>query len=212
MSENMAYIITRINKRHRLVLVELIEFREMKTKVLCKRLDNNEIVEREYPRQIILSSDFKNGIRICRERDIIYTFKMKSYRKDKTFKCSLCNFESKNIKEITVDHKIPLKSFSNIDDMNNDSWKKAWSEKNLQLCCQKCNLRKSHFSEKKNSKLKDISSKKIMIINRNMRKGRGFRKFKHSKIDVNKKNSLELARMSDTPYLDVDYILNKGRR
>ena len=42
----MAYIITRINKRHRLVLVELIEFREMKTKVLCKRLDNNEIVEK----------------------------------------------------------------------------------------------------------------------------------------------------------------------
>ena len=117
----MSDIITRINKRHRLVLVELIEFREMKTKVLCKRLDNNEIVEREYPRQIILSSDFKRGIRICRERDIIYTFKMKSYRKDKTFKCSLCNFESKNIKEITVDHKIPLKSFNNIDDMNNDS-------------------------------------------------------------------------------------------
>lgn len=211
----MYYIVSRNSRnKYRLVEVEIVGMKCMDTVAICKRLDNGVILDRDYPRQVFTKAQWEDGLRVCKERNIIHRLKLNNKKKYGKFKCEWCNFESNNKDDITVDHVNPLKNYRNKTNgtISKKDWLEAWNDDNLIVCCKKCNQDKAYFSLAKIRKLKSIAKKKAYYINKKNVKGNRYGKFKHYGIDVNKPNALELARMSDTPYLDVDKILNPKKR
>ena len=80
------------------------------TVALCKRLDNEVILEREYPRQVFTKEQWNEGLRVCREREIVYRLKMRNRKKYGKYKCEWCNCDIEDKNDVTIDHINPLKN------------------------------------------------------------------------------------------------------
>ena len=151
-------------------------------------------------------------------KEIAIKGKYKRMRRNKKglHTCAWCGRQGK---DLTIDHKIALDSFGGKGAIRKDenTWKKAWNFKNLQMLCEECNSHKANFVNVDGKMSLDdidyharvLNNKKI--LKKSVHKDSPATKIGYgiatSKWSSNKKELAEYVAKADSNILRLDIIL-----